>query len=59
VILTASREEKDLLKSYKLGVNAYVVKPVAFKDFIVAIQELGMFWALLNEPPPGCLKPKR
>ncbi len=59
VILTASREEKDLLKSYKLGVNAYVVKPVAFKEFIVAIQELGMFWALLNEPPPGSLKPKR
>src|SRR3954447_50111 len=59
VILTASREEKDLLKSYKLGVNAYVVKPVAFKEFIVAIQELGMFWALLNEPPPGSLRPKR
>ncbi|WP_435019159.1 response regulator [Tundrisphaera sp. TA3] len=59
VVLTASREEKDLLKSYKLGVNAYVVKPVAFKDFIGAIQELGMFWALLNEPPPGSLRPKR
>lgn len=59
VILTSSREEADLLRSYKLGVNAYVVKPVGFKDFIGAIQELGVFWAVLNEPPPGSLKPKR
>jgi CheY-like chemotaxis protein len=59
VMLTSSREEKDLLKSYKAGVNAYVVKPVGFKDFIEAIQELGVFWALLNEPPPGSLKPRR
>ena len=59
VILTASREEKDLLRSYKNGVNAYVVKPVSFKEFITAIQELGVFWALLNEPPPGSLRPKR
>jgi CheY-like chemotaxis protein len=57
VMLTTSREEKDLLRSYKLGVNAYVVKPVAFKDFIDAVQELGVFWALLNEPPPGSLRP--
>ena len=53
VMLTASREEKDLLRSYKTGVNAYVVKPVSFKEFIAAIQDLGVFWALLNEPPPG------
>ena len=56
VMLTTSREEKDLLRSYQLGVNAYVVKPVAFKEFINAIQELGIFWAVLNEPPPGSLK---
>lgn len=56
VMLTTSREEKDLVKSYQLGVNAYVVKPVAFKDFIAAIQELGIFWAVVNEPPPGSLK---
>lgn len=59
VMLTTSREEKDLVKSYQLGVNAYVVKPVAFKDFIEAIQELGIFWAVVNEPPPGSLKPGR
>ncbi len=59
VILTSSREEKDLLKSYRLGVNAYVVKPVDFKEFIDAIQDLGIFWAVLNEPPPGSLRLKR
>lgn len=52
VMLTASREEKDLLRSYDLGVNAYVVKPVEFEDFMAAINDLGMFWAVLNEPPP-------
>ena len=59
VILTASREEQDLLQGYRLGVNAYVVKPVSFKEFIGAIQELGVFWALINEPPPDSLKPRR
>lgn len=59
VMLTTSREEKDLIRSYKLGVNAYVVKPVAFKEFIEAIQDLGVFWAVLNEPPPGSLRPDR
>jgi len=59
VILTSSREEKDLLQGYKLGVNAYVVKPVSFREFMEAIQELGVFWALLNEPPPGSFKPRR
>ncbi|AJZ63599.1 response regulator [Paraburkholderia fungorum] len=52
VMLTSSREETDLLRSYDLGVNAYVVKPVAFDDFMAAINDLGMFWGVLNEPPP-------
>ncbi len=52
VILTSSREEKDLILSYDLGVNAYVVKPVDFKDFIRAVKELGFFWAVINELPP-------
>jgi CheY-like chemotaxis protein len=52
VMLTSSREEKDLLRSYDLGVNAYVVKPVEFDDFMAAISDLGVFWAVLNEPPP-------
>ena len=53
VMLTSSREEADLVKSYKLGVNAYVVKPVGFDQFSDAIRQLGMFWAVLNEPPPA------
>ena len=53
VLLTSSREERDVIQGYKLGVNAYVVKPVAFAEFVRAIQDLGVFWALLNEPPPG------
>lgn len=53
VMLTSSREEQDLTRSYELGVNAYVVKPVVFKEFVDAIADLGMFWAVLNEPPPG------
>lgn len=57
VILTSSREERDVVKSYDLGVNAYVVKPVGFPEFIRAIQELGVFWAVLNEPPPGSKRP--
>lgn len=56
VILTSSCEEQDLLRSYELGVNAFVVKPAGFQEFIQAIQELGVFWAVLNEPPPGSLK---
>ena len=52
VVLTSSREEKDLVESYKLGVNAYVVKPVEFQRFVEAVRELGVFWALINEPPP-------
>jgi CheY-like chemotaxis protein len=56
VILTSSHEEKDIVESYKLGVNAYVVKPVDFKQFVCAVKELGMFWALFNEPPPGSVR---
>ena len=53
VMLTSSKEEQDLVRSYELGVNAYVVKPVDFADFVRAIADLGIFWAVLNEPPPG------
>ena len=52
VMLTSSREERDLVTSYQLGVNAFVVKPVEFSEFLKAIQDLGMFWAIINEPPP-------
>jgi len=55
VMLTSSREERDLANSYGLGVNAYVVKPVAFPDFVSALKELGLFWAVVNVPPPGSL----
>ena len=53
VMLTSSREEKDLVLSYELGVNAFVVKPVDFDQFLKAIRALGMFWAIVNEPPPA------
>lgn len=56
VVLTSSKEEKDMIASYKLGVNAYVVKPVDFHEFVNAIKELGAFWAVINEPPPGSVK---
>ena len=56
VVLTSSHEEKDMLRSYKLGVNAYVVKPVDFHEFVNAVKELGVFWAVINEPPPGSVK---
>jgi CheY-like chemotaxis protein len=52
IVLTSSREEQDLVRSYDLGVNAYVVKPVNFPDFIDAVKVLGAFWAVVNEPPP-------
>ena len=59
VMLTSSREEQDLLSSYNLGVNAYVVKPVDFTDFVQALNKLGLFWAVINEPPPGTInRPK-
>ncbi|HYE51776.1 MAG TPA: response regulator [Azospirillaceae bacterium] len=53
VMLTSSREEQDVVRSYQLGVNAFVVKPVDFHEFFQAIQDVGVFWAILNEPPPG------
>ena len=58
VVLTSSREERDMVASYKLGVNAYVVKPVDFHEFVNAIKELGVFWAVINEPPPGSARKK-
>jgi CheY-like chemotaxis protein len=59
VVLTSSREERDMVASYKLGVNAYVVKPVDFHEFVNAIKELGVFWAIINEPPPGSIRRKQ
>jgi CheY-like chemotaxis protein len=56
VMMTSSREEQDLLHSYELGVNAYVVKPMKFHDFVKAVQEVGTFWGVFNEVPPGSLR---
>lgn len=56
VMLTSSNEERDVVRSYELGVNAYVVKPVGFADFIAAVKNLGLFWAVVNEPPPGSIR---
>jgi CheY-like chemotaxis protein len=58
VILTSSRQDRDLVETYKLGVNAYVVKPVNFSDFISAVTQIGLFWAIINEPPPGSMSNK-
>jgi CheY-like chemotaxis protein len=56
VMITSSREEQDLLRSYQLGVNAYVVKPMDFQQFVESIKQVGVFWAIVNEPLPGGLK---
>lgn len=56
VMLTSSREERDIVRSYDLGVNAYVVKPVDFHEFVTAICELGLFWAVINQPPPALVE---
>jgi CheY-like chemotaxis protein len=56
VMVTSSRVEQDLVRSYELGVNAYVVKPVDFQKFIECIRQIGFFWAILNEPPPAAPK---
>jgi len=53
VVLTSSREEQDIVKSYDLGVNAYVVKPVAFENFIDVVKQLGLFWVITNQAPPA------
>lgn len=57
VMLTGSREESDLLESYRTGVNAYMVKPIDFQQFVDAVKQIGLFWAVLNEPPPGTWSP--
>ena len=62
VVMTSSREEQDLVRSYELGVNAYIVKPVQFLEFVEAVKLVGSFWAVVNEPPPGsvrALRPQR
>jgi two-component system response regulator len=51
VVLTSSREERDIVESYRLGVNAYIVKPVDFEKFVKAIADIGLFWLILNQPP--------
>jgi two-component system response regulator len=56
VMVTSSREEQDLVRSYQYGVNAYVVKPVDFTKFVESVKQIGFFWAIVNEPPPGVLK---
>lgn len=59
VVMTSSREEQDLMTSYQLGVNAYVVKPLGFNEFADAVKQVGAFWAVVNEPPPGAPRPAR
>lgn len=56
VMVTSSREEQDLVRSYALGVNAYVVKPVDFQKFVESVKQIGFFWAIVNEPPPRPVK---
>jgi CheY-like chemotaxis protein len=59
VVLTSSREEQDLVNSYELGANAYIVKPVGFKEFVETVKQVGAFWAMFNEPPPGSVRSLR
>ncbi len=56
VILTSSHEDRDMVEGYKLGTNAYVVKPLDFHRFVDAIKHIGAFWAVTNEPPPGSMQ---
>jgi DNA-binding response OmpR family regulator len=57
VVLTSSREDRDVVESYDLGVNSYLVKPIEFERFVETVQALGLYWVLLNEPPPRPPKP--
>jgi len=59
VVMTSSREESDLVTSYQLGVNAYIVKPVQFKEFVEAVKLVGAFWAVINEPPPDSMRSEK
>jgi CheY-like chemotaxis protein len=59
VILTSSHEERDMVEGYRLGTNAYVVKPVDFHEFVDAVKNIGVFWSVINEPPPGSVSRKR
>jgi two-component system response regulator len=59
VILTSSKEQRDLLRGYESGANAFIQKPVDFTQFQLAIKEIGLFWLVVNEPPPAFLKPPR
>ena len=53
VVMTSSREEQDVVRSYELGANAFMVKPVKFNEFVEAVKQVGVFWAMINRPPPG------
>jgi CheY-like chemotaxis protein len=59
VVMTSSREDGDLLRTYALGANAYVVKPVKFHEFVDAVKQVGSFWGVINEPPPGTVQRSR
>ena len=57
VVLTSSREDRDIMESYQLGVNSYIVKPVNFEQFTEAVRQLGLYWLLMNQPPPTPREP--
>jgi CheY-like chemotaxis protein len=57
VVLTSSREEPDLVRCYELGTNAYIVKPIDFREFVEVIRQVGLFWAVVNQPPPEVRPP--
>jgi CheY-like chemotaxis protein len=59
VVMTSSREDGDLHRTYALGANAYVVKPVKFHEFVDAVKQVGSFWGVINEPPPGTVQQSR